>query len=43
MHLLSPDGSVAVQCLLSMQALNPHFFVDFGAEPGGPVLAHEMR
>jgi len=23
--------------------LNPHFFVDFGQEPDGPVLAHEMR
>jgi len=23
--------------------LNPHFFVDFGQEPEGPVLAHEMR
>jgi methanethiol oxidase len=24
-------------------ALNERFFVDFGAEPGGPVRAHEMR
>ncbi|KAM7278112.1 hypothetical protein ACFE04_005246 [Oxalis oulophora] len=24
-------------------AVNPNFFVDFGAEPDGPVLAHEMR
>lgn len=23
--------------------INPDFFVDFGAEPGGPSLAHEMR
>ena len=23
--------------------LNPEFYVDFGAEPGGPVLAHEVR
>eukprot|EP00854_Cymbomonas_tetramitiformis_P006061 gene6061-7284_t len=23
--------------------LNPAFYVDFGAEPGGPVLAHEIR
>ncbi|TKY45807.1 Selenium-binding protein 3 [Spatholobus suberectus] len=23
--------------------INPNFFVDFGAEPGGPSLAHEMR
>lgn len=23
--------------------LDPNFFVDFGAEPGGPVLAHEVR
>ncbi|GJS76620.1 selenium-binding protein 1-like protein [Tanacetum coccineum] len=24
-------------------AINPHFYVDFGAEPDGPCLAHEMR
>ncbi|CAM8914920.1 unnamed protein product [Rhodiola kirilowii] len=24
-------------------ALNPNFFVDFGTEPDGPSLAHEMR
>ncbi|KDD73899.1 selenium binding protein SBP56 [Helicosporidium sp. ATCC 50920] len=24
-------------------ALNPDFYVDFGAEPDGPVLAHEIR
>ncbi|MED6145608.1 Selenium-binding protein 3 [Stylosanthes scabra] len=23
--------------------VNPNFFVDFGAEPDGPSLAHEMR
>ena len=23
--------------------LNPNFLVDFGKEPGGPVLAHEIR
>ena len=23
--------------------LNPAFYVDFGAEPDGPVLAHEAR
>nr|CAC67491.1 selenium binding protein [Lotus japonicus]CAC67492.1 selenium binding protein [Lotus japonicus] len=23
--------------------INPNFFVDFGAEPDGPALAHEMR
>ena len=23
--------------------LNPNFYVDFGAEPDGPVLAHEAR
>jgi len=22
--------------------LNPNFYIDFGAEPGGPVLAHEV-
>lgn len=24
-------------------SVNPNFFVDFGAEPDGPSLAHEMR
>jgi len=24
-------------------AINPNFFVDFGTEPDGPALAHEMR
>lgn len=24
-------------------SINPSFFVDFGAEPDGPSLAHEMR
>lgn len=23
--------------------INPNFFVDFGSEPDGPSLAHEMR
>ena len=23
--------------------LNPNFFIDFGSEPDGPVLAHEVR
>lgn len=23
--------------------LNPDFFVDFGAEPNGPMLPHEIR
>lgn len=23
--------------------VNPDFLVDFGKEPGGPALAHEMR
>lgn len=23
--------------------INPNFFVDFGTEPDGPSLAHEMR
>eukprot|EP00983_Pelagomonas_calceolata_P069713 1150478-Pelagomonas_calceolata.AAC.8 len=27
----------------SAMALNPDFYVDFGADPDGPVLAHEMR
>ena len=24
-------------------SLNPNFVVDFGAEPDGPVVCHEMR
>lgn len=24
-------------------SINHDFYVDFGAEPGGPVLAHEVR
>ena len=24
-------------------SVNPNFFVDFGAEPEGPALAHEIR
>lgn len=24
-------------------SINPNFFVDFGSEPDGPALAHEMR
>lgn len=28
---------------LRLQTLNPDFYVDFGAEPDGPVLAHETR
>ena len=31
---VSPEGKLSV---------NPEFIVDFGAEPGGPVLAHECR
>jgi selenium-binding protein 1 len=23
--------------------INPNFFIDFGTEPNGPSLAHEMR
>ena len=23
--------------------VNPDFYVDFGAEPGGPALAHEVE
>jgi hypothetical protein len=26
-----------------LRSLNPNFVVDFGAEPDGPVLAHECR
>jgi selenium-binding protein 1 len=31
---VSPEGQLSV---------NTDFVVDFGAEPGGPVLAHECR
>jgi selenium-binding protein 1 len=24
-------------------SINPDFYVDFGAEPDGPALAHEVR
>lgn len=40
-------GSQLVQVDVDMAAgklrLNPDFIIDFGAEPGGPVLAHECR
>jgi hypothetical protein len=28
---------------LLLRSLNPNFLIDFGAEPDGPVLAHECR
>ncbi|KAM6565351.1 hypothetical protein CsatA_024479 [Cannabis sativa] len=38
-HLLQLDVDIEKGGL----AINPNFFVDFGAEPYGPSLAHEMR
>lgn len=40
-------GSFIVQLDVDVEnggmKLNPDFLIDFGKEPGGPVLAHEMR
>ena len=38
-HLVQLDVDTANGGL----SLNPDVCVDFGAEPGGPVLAHEVR
>lgn len=44
---LVAKGSQLVQLDVDLQAgtmaINPAFVVDFGAEPEGPVLAHECR
>ncbi|NWI80734.1 SBP1 oxidase, partial [Dryoscopus gambensis] len=41
------EGSVMLQLDVDTEqgglAVNPKFLVDFGKEPGGPCLAHEMR
>jgi len=40
------QGSQLVQIDVSDDgelSINPNFIVDFGAEPNGPVLAHECR
>ncbi|XP_040267827.1 methanethiol oxidase-like [Bufo bufo] len=41
------DGSVMLQIDVDTDkgglTLNPNFMVDYGAEPDGPVLAHEIR
>ncbi|NXM78682.1 SBP1 oxidase, partial [Serilophus lunatus] len=41
------EGSVMLQILVDTDKggleVNPNFLVDFGKEPWGPVLAHEMR
>ena len=41
------NGSVMLQIDVDTDkgglSLNPDFLVDFGDEPDGPVLAHEMR
>ncbi len=39
------QGSQLVQVDVTEEGLrlNPDFLVDFGAEPDGPVLAHEVR
>jgi len=40
-------GSVLLQIDVNTKSgglkVNPDFLVDFGLEPDGPVLAHEMR
>lgn len=40
-------GSVLLQIDVDVNVgglkINPKLMVDFGAEPGGPVLAHEIR
>lgn len=40
-------GSVLLQIDVDTEQgglkINPDLLVDFGAEPGGPVLAHEIR
>ncbi|KAL0382822.1 UNVERIFIED_CONTAM: Selenium-binding protein 3 [Sesamum calycinum] len=38
-HMLQIDVDTAKGGL----AINPNFFVDFGAEPDGPSLVHETR
>lgn len=46
-----PDMGKKGSCLVMLDVdaekggltLNQDFFVDFGGEPGGPVLAHEIR
>ena len=38
-HMLQIDVNTEKGCL----AINQNFFVDFGSEPDGPSLAHEMR
>ncbi|KAM9294669.1 methanethiol oxidase-like [Gastrophryne carolinensis] len=44
---LIKEGCVMLQIDVDTQegglAVNPNFLVDFGKEPGGPVLAHEPR
>lgn len=44
---LSKKGSHMLQIDVDTEkgglSINPDFFVDFGAEPDGPALAHEMR
>lgn len=44
---LVQHGSQLVQIDVDLEAgnmeINPKFIVDFGAEPGGPVMAHECR
>ena len=37
------DFQVDVDTEHGGMTLNPNFYVDFGAEPDGPVLAHEVR
>ncbi|MGH0133197.1 UNVERIFIED_CONTAM: hypothetical protein FKN15_067533 [Acipenser sinensis] len=45
--ILSWEGSVMLQIHVDTQTgglrLNESFLLDFGQEPGGPALAHEVR
>ena len=44
---MAQKGSQLVQVDVDLEKgnlnINPNFLVDFGAEPGGPVYAHECR
>ena len=41
------DGSHMIQIDIDIEKggikINENFFIDFGKEPNGPALAHEMR
>lgn len=43
LHLELLIVQVDVDCVNGGLSINEDFFVDFGAEPDGPALAHEVR